>query len=364
MRQCAGASAVVPHSPDWHTVLTVIESVTRIDDLDAFGPCALEALEPIVPFDIASLNEIDPDSGRVRFCSRPAHLVEERPEEIEVFPGLIHQNPILQHQQHTGDGSARRLSDFLTPGQLHDLELYQRVYGPLGIEYQVAVGLPTKSPLVVAFALNRGDHDFSDAELELLNLLRPHLIQAYRNLRALAAVNDTMGAAGRAVIVLGASEDDATMTPWAAERIEEHFGPARTAGGLPDPVLRWVASERQRVLDGGEPRLHQPLVSSMPQGQLVARFIAGSGHRADVVVIDDRTTERRSSELRRLGLTPREAEVLWLLMRGEPTTDIAKRVDASPATVNKHLQNIYRKLGVTNRTAAVATAQDAVFTVN
>lgn len=52
-------------------------------------------------------------------------------------------------------------------------------------------------------------------------------------------------------------------------------------------------------------------------------------------------------------LTDREVEVLQLAARGRTNKAIARTFDVSPRTVAKHLEHIYRKLGVTSRTAAV-----------
>ena len=56
-------------------------------------------------------------------------------------------------------------------------------------------------------------------------------------------------------------------------------------------------------------------------------------------------------------LTDRELQVLELAGRGRTNRAIASTVGVSPRTVAKHLEHIYRKLGVTSRAAAVyATA--------
>jgi DNA-binding NarL/FixJ family response regulator len=55
-------------------------------------------------------------------------------------------------------------------------------------------------------------------------------------------------------------------------------------------------------------------------------------------------------------LTPREQEVLQLLARGLSNKEIAQRLTISPRTVNFHLDNIYSKLHVNSRTAAVIAA--------
>ena len=58
----------------------------------------------------------------------------------------------------------------------------------------------------------------------------------------------------------------------------------------------------------------------------------------------------------KLTVTEREAEVLFWIARGKSNRDIAEILDLSPRTVNKHLEQIYAKLGVENRTSAAALA--------
>lgn len=53
-------------------------------------------------------------------------------------------------------------------------------------------------------------------------------------------------------------------------------------------------------------------------------------------------------------LTPREREVLSLVARGLTNAQVAQRLWLAPSTVRKHLENVYAKLGVSTRTAAVA----------
>ena len=55
-------------------------------------------------------------------------------------------------------------------------------------------------------------------------------------------------------------------------------------------------------------------------------------------------------------LTARETEVLFWLSRGKTNRDIAEILEIKPATVGKHLEHIYPKLGVENRTSAASFA--------
>jgi DNA-binding NarL/FixJ family response regulator len=52
-------------------------------------------------------------------------------------------------------------------------------------------------------------------------------------------------------------------------------------------------------------------------------------------------------------LTPREREVLSLLGEGMKAVAIAHRLGVSPRTVEKHLENVYAKVGVRDRLSAV-----------
>jgi SOS-response transcriptional repressor LexA/DNA-binding CsgD family transcriptional regulator len=57
-------------------------------------------------------------------------------------------------------------------------------------------------------------------------------------------------------------------------------------------------------------------------------------------------------------LTPREMQVLRLLVEGQPTSEIASELVVSVTTVRAHLAHIFRKLGVSNRREAVARSSE------
>lgn len=54
--------------------------------------------------------------------------------------------------------------------------------------------------------------------------------------------------------------------------------------------------------------------------------------------------------------TPKETEVLLYLVKGLTNKEIAEKMGLSPGTVNTHLDNLYRKLGCSNRIKACLTA--------
>ena len=68
------------------------------------------------------------------------------------------------------------------------------------------------------------------------------------------------------------------------------------------------------------------------------------------VVLDESSAER-------LGLTPREAEVLALVAAGRTNRQIGEELYVSDKTASVHVSNILRKLGVNSRVDAAAVAQ-------
>lgn len=61
-----------------------------------------------------------------------------------------------------------------------------------------------------------------------------------------------------------------------------------------------------------------------------------------------------------LGLTPREAEILFWVAQGKTNTEIGTILQISPATAKKHLENIYSKLGTENRASATLRALETL----
>jgi len=73
----------------------------------------------------------------------------------------------------------------------------------------------------------------------------------------------------------------------------------------------------------------------------------------------DLKLEKQTLKLK-LKITRREADVLYWVAKGKTDWEISKILSISERTVNKHLEQIYRKLGVNNRTSASAYAIQAL----
>lgn len=137
---------------------------------------AIGVVTRLIPAESCSYNEILP-GGRARWwIDRPEVL--DFPDAGELFRQHLPEHPVLIHHGLTGDGQAKRISDFLTDRQFRALGLYRDFYRLSSVEYQTALLLPGPAGQLIGVAVNRVRSDFTDEELGVLDLLRPHITQA------------------------------------------------------------------------------------------------------------------------------------------------------------------------------------------
>lgn len=108
-----------------------------------------------------------------------------------------------------------------------------------------------------------------------------------------------------------------------------------------------------------EPRAHRPALAPDQAAQVLAEEAGAGRHDPGLVacVIEAAGQDVPSME-RPAGLTERECEVVGLLARGLQTKQIARVLEISVKTADTHIQNAYRKLGVSTRASATLFAME------
>ena len=94
------------------------------------------------------------------------------------------------------------------------------------------------------------------------------------------------------------------------------------------------------------------LKSSQPSEILGAIKTVLDGRRHIPTPLATKLADRVSSD----NLSQRETEILMLVAKGQSNAELAKTLGIATSTVKFHLNNIYYKLGVSSRTAAIAIA--------
>jgi HD-GYP domain-containing protein (c-di-GMP phosphodiesterase class II) len=108
-----------------------------------------------------------------------------------------------------------------------------------------------------------------------------------------------------------------------------------------------------------EPRGHRPAMLSADAAVALAREAQAGRLDGDAVTAVVEAAGQRAPRLQRpAGLTDREAEVIAMLARGLPTKQVAHALGISVKTADRHVQNAYRKVGVSSRAAATLFAME------
>ena len=150
------------------------------------------------------------------------------------------------------------------------------------------------------------------------------------------------------------------QTPLARELLLRYYG--TSAPQTPEPVLNWL----RRHLPDTANQIEPPRLT-IEQGPRRLTFslhqqVEGNDSGDDWLIVmreisDAAVVEAMSLSFR---LTAREAEVLYWVVKGKINRDIGDILGASPATVKKHLERVYAKLGVETRTAAAGMAMNRI----
>jgi DNA-binding NarL/FixJ family response regulator len=153
---------------------------------------------------------------------------------------------------------------------------------------------------------------------------------------------------------------DITMPEMNGHRVLETLRSEPRTAAIPFVFLTgWNEQEdvRTGMNLGADDYLTKPVVPD----QLTAAVRARLRRAADAAAAPKRRgnvhdPDAKPEQLESLGLTPREAEVLFWVARGKTNDEIATVLGIGLTTVKKHLESTFAKLGVENRTAAAAMA--------
>lgn len=338
----------------------MLDLVRRMNEApDALAVSCVSGVRLLIGGKVATFSDFDLRTSVAAETTDPADVMTTAGREA--FERYLHQHPLITHYARTGDGRAHMSSDFLSQSALHRLPLYNEYVKPyFNTNYQIAIAVNAQPSRVIGLSLARERRDFSERDREMLNILRPHIAFAVRHAESMKAlaVNQAFGRGDdrpNEVIVANARGRIQTASPRAHEWVRRYFGRPRSPNRLPDAICLWLEEQlraRDRVEEAPSTR---PLVAQDDRTRLVVRYTM----RGDsVLVLLEQQQTVVVERLIQLGLTPREAEVLMWVVEGKATAAVAVITGSAARTVEKHLERIYRKLDVDNRTAAAAVVHD------
>ncbi len=134
-----------------------------------------------------------------------------------------------------------------------------------------------------------------------------------------------------------------------------HRGAAAAALTRPGRLLAAADAYHAMI----EPRPHRQALSPAQAAEILSQEArAGRLDGDSVAAVLEASGQRVQRIERPAGLTEREAEVVGLLARGLQTKQVARALGISVKTADRHIQNAYRKIGVSTRAAAALFAME------
>jgi DNA-binding CsgD family transcriptional regulator len=328
------------------------------------GPALLgeviERLRGVVPFEAYCASTKDPASGFITHG-----MAEEMGGADDSFWSL--ERLYFDHHQSTRRMANTHQSVALlsetTGGDLERSTRYVEYLRPLGLAHEMRGAFTSGGYLWGSMDLTResGSPDFEPKEASLLRRVAPHLGNGLKMaaLRMQAPVEES-GTDVPGVLTLDYRGRVVQHTPAAERWLRdlEDLGPGwREWDGLPRAVHTVVLSLRHAL--SPERDRDQESVPSLRARARSGRWLTLYGslteaipeQRAETVIIIEPTKpeELLPFSMTAYGLSPREEELVKLVVRGLSTTRISQTLFISEHTVQNHLRSVFEKVGVRSR---------------
>jgi DNA-binding CsgD family transcriptional regulator len=255
-----------------------------------------------------------------------------------------------------------------TGGRLERSLRYREHTGPLGLGHEIrGTCMAGKERWGgVELTRGRGDPDFDAREVRLVRRILPHVGAGLRASALLseAALREPGGDGVPGVLVLDHKGRVVEHTSAARRYLEElgDLAPGWQEGeGLPEALWMVVGALRRALEPQTErDRGRVPCLSAQTRSgrwlTLQATLTeAGPGRPSQKMIIVEPAGPKQIAWLRMAayGLSPREREIVHLVLRGASRKQIAAALYISEYTVQDHLSNVFDKVGVRGREALI-----------
>src|SRR5213080_3374657 len=338
---------------DLRALSNSIQMLYRVTGLNSFPRRVFEAFGSLVRCDCFAYNKFGPDGVLKLLHCEPELPAASTSFLLSLGPEFTHEHPGVEYVTRTGSTEPLKITDFTSQQKWRRTTLYNEFFHPLRCEYQMGFAFPVPKGQI-ALGFNCAVRDYSEDDRQLFILLRPHLMQAYVNALTLTRITSAMTGMNRACVVPGPDGTIEHATASAMRLLRQYFDLAMEPSRLPPQLSHWL------LKPAGAGQKTGPFEIERDAVRLVITLAWREPDGVCTLLLEEKSDARLKSRLVSAGLTLREAEVLLWLMRGKANSEIAVILDSKTATVSKHLEHIYEKLGVENRTAAANAASELI----
>jgi len=202
----------------------------------------------------------------------------------------------------------------------------------------------------VVRALESGGVDYLTKPINI-DELRARIGVHLRNARSTQSARVALDAAGRHLLAVKGDGGIHWSTPQATRLANAAMNRDDAMDIVVGKIAEWMKARSVSARDGaiaishaGKDVLQLAFLGAIGANEYLFRLTANNARADDDVL------------RRHFSLTQRESEVLLWIAKGKANRDIGEILGLSARTVNKHLEQIYVKLGVENRASAAVKA--------
>ena len=340
---------------DSRRLLCALETLNSDFDPKTLPARSLAAAEQLATADYIIFNLFTKDKAYedTAWSNAPDRLT---PQAMAAFGEYLHQHPVIGIALDNPNGVAIRVTDAVSQTAFEKTDLFNEFYRKVKSTHQMGLALLSEGGLTMACAFCRNGKDFTDGEKSIASLAGPHFINALRNGFAFGRLSTALETASTGIVTLDQAFKTTFVSQFARQQLEKYFPKEKLAWGeLPESLSDWLKSRTASTADQLLPAT--PLNVGGPGGELSVRVLQNSRSHEQILLLEEK--KRASPEsFAHLPVTRREAEILFWITQGKSDGAIAELCGLSIRTVHKHVENIYKKLGVETRTAAMIRASE------
>ena len=345
---------------DFRRLSQFLQRSYSICELPQFRRQVVANLPEVLPSDVTVFNEVDTRRRQLHHVTSPPAAMDF-PDSVPIFEAHMHEHPLIAHSVIERKQGVVKISDFMSMTRFRELGIYREFFRRVGTDHQMVCVIASEDSPLIGIAVNRSGKDFSERERNLLLLALPHLRQAYQNAAIFTRLSQELTLprpeqpAVEGFVVLDREGRAMFISRRDQLLLWKYFGKKSASGTIPDRLLDWIRTQSQSASAFGVPA---PLSLRSGSEQLALRLFPDQ-ERFLLLLREVKVAPSVHSPQRPDNLTPRESEILGWVARGKSNSSIAAILSIKVRTVEKHLEHVYEKLGVENRTAAAARFLEA-----
>jgi len=289
-----------------------------------------------------------------------ALVVDDSPETLGMISNALEDNGISVIVARSGaqalDLAARVMPDVVLMDavmpEMDGFETCRRLKADERLAYAPVIfmtGLSASEDIIKGLLAGGVDYVTKPAVIdELIARITTHILNA----KAIQSAREALDTSGRTVLAVDLEGRILWGSPKAMGMIEAVAADSGVLGPRDERFTNWLSVS-----------LRQPATPprSFSLGAIQLDYIGTSPSNEILLKVCAQDDTSPFAHLEQtFSLTPREAEVLYWLSMGKTNRDIAQILSLSSRTINKHLEQVFQKMGVDNRTSAAVSADRAI----